>query len=217
MNVQLSTEETYADILPVRPAGSMSTYLSIMRGCNNMCSFCIVPYTRGRERSRPLQSILEEVCSIFCCNAPSCPLFSMTGGRDVICTCCVICNDFYLQQNWHARIVMGHVRGGNQAYSLGWLSKSSQARHVMPTGSNSVSARDQGGHIVGAKCQLICRHFCPAGANNQERHRHKCRPLCNICSGQTLGMLCPTSCHQAGQLASGLRQIVLEYHHNSCS
>ncbi|DBA70565.1 TPA: hypothetical protein ACH3X2_011957 [Trebouxia sp. C0005] len=61
MNVQLSTEETYADILPVRPAGSMSTYLSIMRGCNNMCSFCIVPYTRGRERSRPLQSILEEV------------------------------------------------------------------------------------------------------------------------------------------------------------
>lgn len=61
MNVQLSTEETYADILPIRPAGSISTYLSIMRGCNNMCSFCIVPYTRGRERSRPLQSILEEV------------------------------------------------------------------------------------------------------------------------------------------------------------
>jgi hypothetical protein len=46
MNVQLSVEETYADILPVRPAGATSAFLSIMRGCNNMCAFCIVPFTR---------------------------------------------------------------------------------------------------------------------------------------------------------------------------
>lgn len=61
INVQLSLDETYADVVPVRPAGSRSVFLSIMRGCNNMCAFCVVPFTRGRERSRPLQSILDEV------------------------------------------------------------------------------------------------------------------------------------------------------------
>jgi len=62
MNVQLSLDETYADIAPVRFAqSSVSAFLSIQRGCNNLCSFCIVPFTRGRERSRPASSILDEV------------------------------------------------------------------------------------------------------------------------------------------------------------
>jgi len=62
MNVQLSFDETYADIIPVRKdKNKLHAWISIMRGCNNMCSFCIVPFTRGRERSRPSNSIEDEV------------------------------------------------------------------------------------------------------------------------------------------------------------
>lgn len=62
MNTNLSTTETYADVVPVRVGHSrISGFVSIMRGCNNFCSYCIVPYTRGRERSRDPKSILKEI------------------------------------------------------------------------------------------------------------------------------------------------------------
>jgi len=64
--VELSTEETYSDIQPVRLGGNgISAYISIMRGCQNYCSYCVVPYTRGRERSRDPQSIVDEAHNLF--------------------------------------------------------------------------------------------------------------------------------------------------------
>ena len=64
VNVELSMTETYREVMPARIGKQISGFVSIMRGCNNFCSYCIVPYTRGRERSRDVESVLNEVLDL---------------------------------------------------------------------------------------------------------------------------------------------------------
>lgn len=140
VNVLLSREETYADINPVRlNSNGVSAFISIMRGCNNMCSFCVVPFTRGRERSRNPLSIIAEADQLF-----------HEGYREVT----------LLGQNVDSYYWENHPNGEtvNFAQLLEQLAGISKRLRVRFSTSHPKDITDEVLHVM-ASHQNICKHI----------------------------------------------------------
>lgn len=134
LNVALSATETYRDIIPERVCGShISGFVSIMRGCNNFCHYCIVPYTRGRERSRDIESILAEVRDL-----------EQRGYKEVT----------LLGQN------VNSYRFGNISFPdlLQHVSEAVPDMRVRFTTSHPKDMSDETLHVI-AECKNVCRHI----------------------------------------------------------
>ncbi len=134
LNVALSATETYRDIIPERVCGShISGFVSIMRGCNNFCHYCIVPYTRGRERSRDIESILAEVRDL-----------EQRGYKEVT----------LLGQN------VNSYRFGNISFPdlLQRVSEAVPDMRVRFTTSHPKDMSDETLHVI-AECKNVCRHI----------------------------------------------------------
>lgn len=143
INVELSTTETYRDVIPERVCGSrISGFVSIMRGCNNFCHYCIVPYTRGRERSRDVESILNEVRDL--CER---------GYKEVT----------LLGQNVNSyRFVDKNAEDGTVIVDfpelLRRVAKTFPSMRVRFTTSHPKDMSDETLHVI-AECPNVCRHI----------------------------------------------------------
>lgn len=134
MNVELSTTETYRDIIPQRVCGNrISGFVTIMRGCNNFCHYCIVPYTRGRERSRDVESILAEVRDL-----------NERGYKEVT----------LLGQN------VNSYRSGDIDFPklLRTVAESAPEMRIRFTTSHPKDMSDETLHVI-ASCPNVCRHI----------------------------------------------------------
>ena len=138
INVELSTTETYRDILPQRiHANHISGFVSIMRGCNNFCHYCIVPYTRGRERSRDMESILAEVRDL-----------SERGYKEVT----------LLGQNVNSYHVPGHPDCPDFPRLLRRVAEEFPKMRIRFTTSHPKDMSDETLHVI-ADCPNVCRHI----------------------------------------------------------
>ena len=138
INIELSTTETYRDIIPQRIATArISGFVSIMRGCNNFCHYCIVPYTRGRERSRDVESILREVTDL-----------SQRGFREVT----------LLGQNVNSYHFVSEGKDINFPSLLRMVAEAAPTMRVRFTTSHPKDMSDETLHVI-ADTPNVCRHI----------------------------------------------------------
>ena len=138
INIELSTTETYRDIIPQRIATArISGFVSIMRGCNNFCHYCIVPYTRGRERSRDVESILREVTDLF-----------QRGFREVT----------LLGQNVNSYHFVSEGKDINFPSLLRMVAEAAPTMRVRFTTSHPKDMSDETLHVI-ADTPNVCRHI----------------------------------------------------------
>jgi len=138
INIQLSTTETYRDIIPQRIATArISGFVSIMRGCNNFCHYCIVPYTRGRERSRDVESILREVTDL-----------SQRGFKEVT----------LLGQNVNSYHFVSEGKDINFPCLLRMVAEAVPTMRVRFTTSHPKDMSDETLHVI-ADTPNVCRHI----------------------------------------------------------
>ena len=144
MNIELSTTETYKDIIPERVCGNhISGFVSIMRGCNNFCHYCIVPYTRGRERSRDIKSILNEVLDL-----------QRRGFKEVT----------LLGQNVNSYLFVQKDENGNVTDEVDFPELLRRVAHAVPdmrvrfTTSHPKDMSDETLHVIAENANL-CRHI----------------------------------------------------------
>lgn len=145
VSVELSTTETYRDIVPARiPGQNISGFVSIMRGCNNFCSYCIVPYTRGRERSRPLDSILREVHDLAARGYREVTLLGQnvnsynTPGTDFAALLTAVAD---AEPSMRVRFTTSHPKDMSDAIIATMASRPNICRHIhlpVQSGSNAV-------------------------------------------------------------------------------
>ena len=138
MNIELSTTETYRDVVPMRLHGTkIGGYVSIMRGCNNFCHYCIVPYTRGRERSRYVESILKEVRDL-----------RDRGFKEVT----------LLGQNVNSYLSNGTYKSHNFPQLLRRVAEEAPAMRVRFTTSHPKDMSDETLQVI-ADMPNVCRHI----------------------------------------------------------
>jgi len=139
INVALSSQETYRDVIPLKLGGvRISGFISIMRGCNNFCTYCIVPYTRGRERSRDIESILNEVGDM-----------QAKGYREVTLLGQNV-NSYHFEQEGGARIGFPQL--------LARVAEAAPSMRIRFTTSHPKDMSDETLHVMAAY-RNICKHI----------------------------------------------------------